>query len=82
MTIKNISEVKSQLSALIEQVRKGKEFVIGKAGKPVAKLVPYSGLAAPRTPGALKGEIFMAPDFDDCQSEIAELFGLDREKSS
>ena len=41
MVITNISEAKAQLSALIEQVRAGKEVVIGKAGKPVAKLVPY-----------------------------------------
>lgn len=41
MQITNISEAKANLSKLIEQVLNGHEVVIGKAGKPVAKLVPY-----------------------------------------
>ena len=38
MHITNISEAKAQLSALIEKVLVGEEVIIGKAGKPVAKL--------------------------------------------
>ena len=41
MIITNISEAKAQLSALIEKVIAGQEIIIGKAGKPVAKLVRY-----------------------------------------
>lgn len=36
----NIYEAKTQLSSLVERVAKGEEFVIAKAGKPMAKLVP------------------------------------------
>ena len=39
MHITNISEAKAHLSALIERVRAGEEIIIGKSGKPVAKLV-------------------------------------------
>jgi prevent-host-death family protein len=39
MLITNISEAKAQLSALIEKVLAGEEVIIGKAGKPVARLV-------------------------------------------
>jgi hypothetical protein len=35
-----------------------------KAGRLVARLVAYHGPACPRTPGAMAGEIWIAPDFD------------------
>ena len=41
MRIANISEAKAQLSALIEKVLSGEEVIIGKAGKPVARLIRY-----------------------------------------
>ncbi|MCB0015518.1 MAG: type II toxin-antitoxin system prevent-host-death family antitoxin, partial [Anaerolineales bacterium] len=52
MVITNISEAKATLSKLIEQVLNGEEVIIGKAGKPVAKLVPYTQDTSPRTLGA------------------------------
>ena len=41
----NISEAKAQLSALIAMVPQGHEVILSKAGKPVAKIVPYGGAA-------------------------------------
>ncbi len=41
MRIINIAEAKASLSKLVERVLQGEEVVIGKAGKPVAKLVPF-----------------------------------------
>lgn len=79
MTIKNISEAKAQLSALIERVIKGEEILIGKAGKPVAKLIPYTGTSKRRIPGALKGKIRIADDFDQLPDDIKEAFGMDDE---
>jgi len=35
----NLYEAKTQLSSLVERAAKGEEFVIAKAGKPMAKLV-------------------------------------------
>lgn len=77
MTLCNISEAKAQLSALIEAVQAGEEVIIGKAGKPVARLVRYQGAAAPRRPGALKGRIRIADDFDELPADIAEAFGAE-----
>ena len=37
----NTHEAKTHLSRLLERVAEGEEIVIAKAGKPVAKLVPY-----------------------------------------
>jgi len=76
MLITNISEAKAQLSALVEKVMAGQEVIIGKAGKPVAKLVRYEQNEKPRQPGALKGKIKIADDFDELPSDIADAFGM------
>lgn len=75
MPITNISEAKAQLSALIEKVLAGEEVIIGKAGKPVARLVPFEREKRPRRPGALAGEITIAADFDELPDDLAEAFG-------
>ena len=63
--IVNVHEAKTHLSRLLEEVARGEEIVIGKAGKPVARLVPYTvPNREPRKPGALKGKIRLAPDWD------------------
>jgi prevent-host-death family protein len=76
VVITNISEAKAQLSALVERVLRGEEIIIGKAGKPVAKLVKYERSEAPRLPGALAGKISIAEDFDELPEDIAEAFGV------
>ena len=76
MILKNISEAKAELSALIEAVSRGEEVLIGKAGVPVARLVRFRGPAAPRKPGALKGRIRMSADFDELPDEVAAAFGV------
>ncbi len=76
MTITNISQAKAQLSALIERVLQGEEIIIGKAGKPVAKLVPFERAVVPRRPGALAGQIVMSDDFDELPDDLAEAFGM------
>ena len=77
MVMKNISEAKAQLSSLIEQVQKGEVIVIGKAGKPVAKLVPYTGGSTPRKGGMLRGAIKVSDDFDALSPDVAAIFGID-----
>ncbi len=77
MVITNISEAKAKLSALIEKVRSGHEVIIAKAGKPVVKLVLYDKKETHRTPGALKGKIKIADDFDELPKDIAEAIGMD-----
>ena len=76
MQITNISEAKASLSKLIEKVLKGDEVIIGKAGKPVAKLVPYNLETSPRELGVghWQGQIWMADDFDDLSEDILQLF--------
>ena len=76
MHITNISEAKAQLSALIEKVLAGQEIIIGKAGRPVAKLVRYEHTDVPRRPGALRGKIKIADDFDELPDDIAAALGM------
>ncbi len=61
-------------SALIEAVLAGEQVVVEKSGQPIARLVRYQGAAAPRRPGALKGRIKIAEDFDELPDDIAEAF--------
>ncbi|MGI8907963.1 MAG: type II toxin-antitoxin system Phd/YefM family antitoxin [Candidatus Sumerlaeaceae bacterium] len=75
MTTINIHAAKTQLSQLLERVNSGEEVVIAKAGKPVARLIPYvTAKGLPRKPGALKGQIEIADDFDELPEGIAAAF--------
>ncbi len=73
MQMVNIHETKTRLSKLLEQVQSGEEIVIAKAGNPIARLVPYT---PPKRriipPGAMKGEIWIADDFDEPVNEMFE----------
>ena len=62
----NIHQAKTHLSRLVEIAGSGKEIVIAKSGKPVAKLVPLSKSKGqkPRQKGVLKGKIHIGKDFD------------------
>lgn len=76
MTIANISEAKAHFSSIIEKVMAGEEVIIGKAGKPVAKIIKYEKSAKERKPGSLKGKIRIASDFESLPNEIAKAFGV------
>ena len=60
----NLSDAKSKLSELINQVIAGEEVIIAKSGKPVAKIVPYEKPTQNRKPGSAKGKLFISEDFD------------------
>lgn len=70
----NMHEAKTHLSRLVDEAAAGEEVVIAKAGRPVAKLVPYEPARKPRKPGAWKGQVWMSPDFDDPLPEFEEAF--------
>jgi prevent-host-death family protein len=62
----NVHAAKTHLSKLLERVENGEEIVIDRAGKPVALLTRVPEQPRPRRQaGALKGQIWMADDFDD-----------------
>lgn len=70
----NMHEAKTQLSRLVERASKGEEIIIAKAGKPMARLVAYEPKKKRMPFGAFKGEIWIAPDFDETPQEIIDSF--------
>ncbi len=74
----NIHEAKTHFSKLVERAAAGEEIIIGKAGKPVARLVPYREVPSKRAPGSMKGKIRMARDFDDLPDDVLAAFKGDR----
>ena len=78
MTTSNIHEAKTQFSRLVERAERGEEIVIARAGKPVAKLVPYHKPVEDRQPGFWRGRVRIADDFDDLPEEVAAAFRGER----
>ena len=72
--IVNVHAAKTHLSRLLERAEAGEEIVIGRAGKPIAKLVPYLPDRPKRVFGALKGQIRILPGFDEVDPEIMKDF--------
>ena len=62
--IVNVHEAKTHLSRLLERVRRGEEIVIGKGGRPVARLVPIEQAQSRRSPGSARGRFRLARNFD------------------
>jgi prevent-host-death family protein len=58
----NVHDAKTNLSRLLEAVSEGEEIIISRAGKPVARLVPFSPRTRPL--GTDKGLVTIADDFD------------------
>lgn len=70
----NVHEAKTHFSRLLERASKGEEVVIAKAGRPVAKLVPYRQTDGRRSPGGWEGRVRIAADFDELPAEVASAF--------
>lgn len=78
MKIVNIHEAKTHLSRLVDQAALGEGFIIAKAGKPLAKVMPLDAPSPEqrRRLGFLAGEIVVPDDFDRIGAgEIEHLFG-------
>ena len=61
----NVHQAKTHLSQLLQQVEQGQEVVIARSGVPIARLVAWQPPAlAVAAPGAMRGQIKLADDFD------------------
>jgi len=61
----NIHEAKTHLSRLVEQAAAGREIIIAKAGKPLARLVPLALPVRAKKLGLLKGQIKVPDNFNE-----------------
>lgn len=68
----SIHEAKTQFSRLVARAEQGEEIIVRRGAVPVAKIVAYQAPTVPRRPGALKGRIKVAADFDELPDEFAE----------
>jgi prevent-host-death family protein len=64
MSVINIYDAKTQLSKLVEQAAAGKDVVIARGGKPVARLTRLNAPKRKLKFGVLKGKVKIAADFD------------------
>ena len=74
MKIVNIHEAKTHLSRLLDGVADGEVFVIAKAGRPLAKVVPLgaSDKDIPQRLGFLTGQVAIPADFNTMPSGLGE----------
>ena len=70
-TVVNVHDLKTNYSKYLEQVMHGEEIILGKHGKPVAKIVSLP--QQPRKLGTLQGKIWMADDFDEPMMELWDI---------
>lgn len=74
----NTHEAKTRLSELLRKVEAGEEVIIGRAGRPIARLTPYEDELPPRQPGSWRGRVRMSEDFDVLPEEYLEAFSGDK----
>jgi len=73
-----VHEAKTNLSRLIKEAESGKEVVITRGKKPVAKIIPVDAQVKKRIPDMLKGQIWSAPDaFDPLTDEEMKELGFE-----
>jgi prevent-host-death family protein len=60
----NIHEAKTHLSRLVEEVERGEEVVLARAGTPVVKLSPFRAKGRRRKLGLLDGKFRIPDDFN------------------
>jgi antitoxin (DNA-binding transcriptional repressor) of toxin-antitoxin stability system len=66
-----VREFRSNMTGLLRQARNGASFLITSLGEVIAELHPPSpATRAPRRPGALRGRIALAPDFDALPADL------------
>ncbi len=64
MTIVNIYEAKTQLSKLVDEAAAGTDIIIGRSGKPIARLTALEFSKTPIRFGLMKHKFKVADDFD------------------
>ena len=70
----NTHEAKTHLSRILTEVERGEEYVVARAGRPIALLVPYSRKAVNAGPGRWRGKIVIRDDFDAEDERLNALF--------
>lgn len=67
----SVSEAKANFSEMIRQAEAGEDIVITRHGKIIAEIKPRASERKSLL-GALKGQIWLSPDFDESLEEFRE----------
>ena len=62
-TTVKVHEAKTQLSKLIARAEAGEEVIIARGKKPVVRLIPVEDSKPRRQFGAMKGKVWVGPEF-------------------
>lgn len=65
-----VREFRGNLTSFLQQVQEGQRFVLTSHHKVVAEIGPPSSDVAIRKPGALRGKIKVADDFDTLPTDV------------
>jgi prevent-host-death family protein len=73
-TVINVHDLKTNYSKYLDQVVEGKEILLGKHGKAVARMVALPNANAEiRKLGMLKGKVWVSNDFDKPMTELWDM---------
>lgn len=73
-----VHQAKTNLSRLLQEASEGKEVIIARGKKPVARVVAIGAASKKRIPGKFRGEIFCTPDaFDPLTDQALEDLGFE-----
>ena len=75
-----VKTFRSNIDAFLREARKGNTFLVTSRGEVLAEIrPPAEAVRSNRTPGALRGRIRMAPDFDTLPPDVlAAMHGEER----
>ena len=74
----NVLEAKTNFSKIIAMLERGeeKEVIVARAGKPVVKITWIEPVDVSKRIGIAKGKFTLPDDIDECNDEIARMFGI------
>ena len=68
----DISVAQTQVTELLQSALRGEEIIITRDNHPILKLIQVSSQPKRRQRGSAKGQIWMAPDFDEPLEDFKE----------
>jgi antitoxin (DNA-binding transcriptional repressor) of toxin-antitoxin stability system len=68
----DIADAQIQITQLLQSALQGEEVIITRNDQPILKLIQISSTAKRRKRGSAKGQIWIAPNFDEPLEDFAE----------
>jgi antitoxin (DNA-binding transcriptional repressor) of toxin-antitoxin stability system len=75
MPVLDILDVQTTFARLVEEAACGREVIIARSGKPIARLTPFTAPAQPKKLGLLNGKTDVGNDFNaPLDGEVSSTF--------